>query len=86
MYRCARPAINAPAGRLPGILISLRVRSRQPMARTTARPVSRNMPVGLMSVTVWTAASSVDSPESIPITMLFKNSAMSVSCTWSIKR
>ena len=86
MYRCARPAVNTPAGRLPGILISLRVRSRQPMARTTARPMSCNMPVGLMSVTVWTVASSVDSPESSPITMLFKNSAMSVSCTWSIKR
>ena len=28
MYRCARPAVNTPAGRLPGILISLRVRSR----------------------------------------------------------
>ena len=86
MYRCARPAVNTPAGRLPGILISLRVRSRQPMARTTARPVSCSMPVGLMSVTVWTAVSSAGSPESIPITMLFRNSAMSVARTWSIKR
>lgn len=86
MYRCARPAVKTPAGRLPGILISLRVRSRQPMARTTARPVSCSMPVGLMSVTVWTAVALVGSPESIPITMLFRNSAMSVERIWSIKR
>ena len=93
MYRCARPAVNTPAGRLPGILISPRVRSRQPMARTTARPVSCSMPSRLMSVTVWVTPSSAlssapdaHSPESIPITMLFRNSAMPVACTWSIKR
>ena len=56
------------------------------MARTTARPMSCSIPVGLMSVTVWTAASSADSPESTPITMLSKNSAMLVARTWSIKR
>ena len=67
------------------------------MARTTARPVSCNMPSRLMSVMVWTAASPAASTapdalapsallESIPITMLPKNSAMSVARTWSIKR
>ena len=86
MDRCARPAVNTPAGRLPGILISLRVRSRHPMARTIARPVSCSMPLRLMSVTVWTALSSVGSPESIPSTMLPRNSAISVEHTWSIKR
>lgn len=70
-----------PAGRLPGILISLRVRSRHPMARTTVRPVSCSMPAGLMSVTVWTVVSFAGLPESIPITILSRNSVMSVSRT-----
>ena len=56
------------------------------MARTTARPVSCSMPARLIIVTVRNAAVSAPSPESIPSTMLPKNSAMSVACTWSIKR
>lgn len=39
------------------------------------------MPAGLMSVTVWTAVAPAPSLESIPITMLSKNSAMSVART-----
>ena len=33
-YRWAAPAVNTPAGRVPGMAMAPRVRSRQPMAST----------------------------------------------------
>ena len=44
---CASPAVRTPAGRVPGIRMAPRVRSRQPIARTTAPRVDRRDAVAL---------------------------------------
>ena len=49
--RCARPAVMIPAGRVPGMSRLPRLRSRQPMASTTARQSTCATPSGSCSST-----------------------------------
>ena len=78
--RCAQPAVYTPAGRVPGMFSAPRVRSRQPMARTTALACTRTMPFSLETA-VRRLSASTDRTMVLSIT-----SMESIFSTSSIKR
>ena len=62
----AAPAVYTPAGRVPGMPIAPRGRSRQPIARMTARARSFKYPSrGLTAVTIFAPSFSVPSSRTI---------------------